>query len=107
MRRNEREIKDREEMEAIIQRAQVCRIGLSEKDVPYIVPMDFGYKGNCLYFHCASEGKKLDMIRQNSKVCFEIGIDHQMVKPARRKKPPKSYLDESLVPGYFERIRPR
>jgi len=84
MRRNEREIYDREEMEAIIQRAQVCRIGLSEKDVPYIVPMDFGYEGNCLYFHCASEGKKLDMIRQNSKVCFEMDIDHQMVKPAGR-----------------------
>ena len=84
MRRNEREINDREEMEAIIQRAQVCRIGLSEKDVPYIVPMDFGYEGNCLYFHCASEGKKLDMIRQNSKVCFEMDIDHQMVKPAGR-----------------------
>ncbi len=82
MRKSEREIKDSEEMEAIIQQAQICRIGLSEKDVPYIVPMNFGYQGNCLYFHCATEGKKLDILRQNSKVCFEMDIDHQVVKAA-------------------------
>ncbi len=82
MRRHEQEIKDREGIEAIIQRVQVCRIGLSINDEPYIVPMNFGYESNCLYFHCAGEGKKLDMLRQNSKVCFEMDIDYQMVKRA-------------------------
>ena len=84
MRRHEREITDREEMEAIIQRAQVCRIALSENDEPYIVPVNFGYESNSLYFHCAAEGKKLDMIRLNGKVCFEMDIDHQIVKSAGR-----------------------
>jgi uncharacterized protein len=84
MRRNEREIKDLEEIKAIIQGAQVCRIGFSEKDIPYIVPMDFGYKDDCLYFHCANEGKKLELIRQNNKVCFEMDIDHHIVKSEGR-----------------------
>lgn len=84
MRRQEREITDREEIEAIIQRVQVCRIGFSKNDEPYIVPMNFGYENNCLYFHCATEGKKLDMVRQNSTVCFEMDIDYQMVKTAER-----------------------
>jgi nitroimidazol reductase NimA-like FMN-containing flavoprotein (pyridoxamine 5'-phosphate oxidase superfamily) len=84
MRRHEREIKDREEIDAIIQRAQVCRIGLSEFNQPYIVPMNFGFDANCLYFHSAIDGKKLDMIRQNSNVCFEMDIDYEMVKSTGR-----------------------
>jgi nitroimidazol reductase NimA-like FMN-containing flavoprotein (pyridoxamine 5'-phosphate oxidase superfamily) len=84
MRRHEREIKDREEIDAIIQRAQICRIGLSVNDEPYIVPVNFGYESNCLYFHCATEGKKLDMIRQNGNVCFEMDIDYEMVKSTGR-----------------------
>lgn len=82
MRRNEQQIKDGEEMETIIHRAQVCRIGLSAKDVPYVVPVHFGHKGNCLYFHCATEGKKLDILRHNNTVCFQMDIDHEIVKSA-------------------------
>ena len=81
MRNREREIRSREEIEAVIQSAQVCRVGFSDNNVPYIVPMDFGFKDNHLYFHCATKGKKLDIIRKNKVVCFEIDIDHQMVKP--------------------------
>ena len=81
MRRSARGIKARKEIESIIQRAQVCRIGLSEDNVPYVVPMNFGYKDNCLYFHCAKAGKKIDVIRQNNKVCFEMDIDQTIVKP--------------------------
>ncbi len=81
MRRHEREIKVPEEIEAIIQRAQICRVGLAEDNFPYVVPVHFGYAGKCLYFHCATQGKKLDIIRHNSNVCFEIDMDHQIVKP--------------------------
>jgi uncharacterized protein len=84
MRKTEREIRDRAEIESIIQQAQVCRVGLSDGNIPYIVPMNFGYKDNCLYFHCAAEGKKLDIIRQNSEVCFEIDIDVQIIKSTER-----------------------
>jgi nitroimidazol reductase NimA-like FMN-containing flavoprotein (pyridoxamine 5'-phosphate oxidase superfamily) len=41
--------------------------------------MNFGYKGGpgkCFYFHCATEGKKIDMIRKNDNVCIEIDTDH-------------------------------
>jgi len=84
MKKSEREIKDREEIESIIQQAQVCRIGLSAGNTPYIVPMNFGYKDNHFYFHCAAEGKKLDIIRENNEVCFEIDIDGQIVKATER-----------------------
>lgn len=80
MRRTEREIKDRNEIETILKQASVCRLGLSIDDIPYIVPLNYGYKDNCLFFHCAKEGKKIEIIRQNNNVCFEIDIDSNIKK---------------------------
>jgi len=72
MRRNEKEIKDIVEIESIIDKSNVCRIALSENNSPYIVPVCFGYKDNCLYFHCSNAGKKIDIINKNSIICFEF-----------------------------------
>ena len=84
MKRSEREIKDQKEIEAIIERADVCHLGLSDDNMPYIVPMNFGYKDNHLYFHCAKKGKKIDIIKRNSSTCFEIDIDYTFLKVAGR-----------------------
>ncbi len=80
MRKKDREISDRQEMEAIIAGADVCRIALSENDAPYIVPVCFGYDGDCLYFHCAPEGRKLDILRKNNRTCFEMETGCAVVK---------------------------
>ena len=80
MRRKEREIKDKNEIESVIERATVCRIALSDNNVPYIVPLNFGYKDNCLYFHSAPKGKKIDIMRRNNNVCFELDIDHKLIE---------------------------
>ena len=74
MRRTEKEIKDRAEIDSIIRCSQVVRLGLSDDGQPYIVPLCFGYDGEALYIHCAKEGRKLDIIRKNNKVCFEFDI---------------------------------
>lgn len=80
MRRKDKEIKDRKDIESIIRKADICRIALSDKNSPYIVPVNFGYKENCLYFHSAKEGKKIDIIRRNNKVCFECDVDVELVR---------------------------
>jgi uncharacterized protein len=82
VRKTEYEIKDRAEIDAILNAAQVCRIALADGNMPYIVPVNFGYKDNCLYFHCALEGKKLDIIRRNNNVCFEADADVQIIPVA-------------------------
>ena len=79
MRRAEKEIKDRSEIESIIQAARVCRLGLVDGDEAYIVPMNFGYSDNCLWFHCAKEGRKMDLVRRTGKASFEIDIDEGLV----------------------------
>jgi uncharacterized protein len=84
MRKTDREITDRAEIESIIQQAQVCRVALAVDNVPYIVPMNYGYRDNALYFHCAAEGKKLDMVRRNNQVCFEMDIDYELLSPTEK-----------------------
>ena len=79
MRRKEKEILDRAQIDSILERALVCRIALCDDSTPYILPVNFGYEGSCLYIHCALEGKKLDILKRNSMVCFEVDIDHALV----------------------------
>ena len=80
MRKKNKEITDIDEIEGIIRKAICCRIGLVDGDEPYIVPLNFGYENNALYFHGASEGRKIDIIKNNNKVCFEIDTDVEVVK---------------------------
>jgi nitroimidazol reductase NimA-like FMN-containing flavoprotein (pyridoxamine 5'-phosphate oxidase superfamily) len=64
---------DRTIIESIIRDSLVCRLALSVDDRPYIIPLNFGYEKNALYFHgLRREGKCLEMIRRNRNVCFEI-----------------------------------
>jgi nitroimidazol reductase NimA-like FMN-containing flavoprotein (pyridoxamine 5'-phosphate oxidase superfamily) len=79
MRRKEQEITDRAAIESIIAKSTVCRLALSTNDRPYIVPLCFGYADNALYFHTAREGKKIDILKKNNRVCFEVDCDHELV----------------------------
>ncbi len=81
MRRSEREISEKVEIEEIIRTSDVCRIALSDNNIPYIVTMNFGYTNEpeqTIYFHCANKGRKLDMIRKNNYVCFEMDTNHRL-----------------------------
>lgn len=83
MRRDDRIISDIDQIEAIIRKSDVCRIALADNNVPYIVTMNFGYSGGehpCLYFHCASEGRKVNMIKKNNYVCFQMDTDHEITQ---------------------------
>ncbi|NMC96524.1 MAG: pyridoxamine 5'-phosphate oxidase family protein, partial [Deltaproteobacteria bacterium] len=74
MRKKERAIKDRKDIDGIIRRCRVCRLAMSDDDQPYIIPLNFGYDGFCLYFHAAPEGRKIDILKRNNRVGFEFDI---------------------------------
>lgn len=84
MRRKEREITNIEEKLTIIEKCKICRIGLCENNRPYVVPLNYGYvyeNGKLiLFFHGAAEGKKVDIIKNNNKACFEIDCDTGLVE---------------------------
>jgi len=72
MRRHDKEISSRQEIDAIIRSALVCRIALADGDEPYVVPVSFGYDCDAIYIHTATSGRKIDFIEANSRVCFEL-----------------------------------
>ena len=83
MRRKDREITDFNEMIEIVKKCDSCVLALNEEGFPYLIPMNFGMDiedGQLyLYFHCASEGKKLDLIRKDNRVSFEMDCEHKLV----------------------------
>ncbi len=83
MRRKEKQIIKTADIEQILKQAQVCRLGFVDNNVPYIVPMNYGYQDQALYFHSAPAGRKIDLIRANPLVCFEVDELVKMNKAAR------------------------
>ena len=79
MRRKDKAIVELAEIEEIVRKSLVCRLGLAEENRPYVVPLIFGFKDRTLYFHSAPEGKKIEILRKNSKVCFEFDLDHEIL----------------------------
>jgi hypothetical protein len=78
--RSDKEINDRQVIESVIKKSKLCRIALCEGGAPYIVPVCFGFEGNCIYIHSAREGRKLDALRKNNNVCFEFESEIELTK---------------------------
>ncbi len=79
MRRSEKEIQDPKEIETILQASPVCRIAMSVDDRPYVVAVNFASTDAHLYFHSAISGRKVDMLRKNPSVCFEVDMPGDLV----------------------------
>ena len=81
MTKRERQVTDPQQIKEILDTAQVVHLGLCVDNEPYVVPMNYGYtmeEGKLtLYLHSAVRGKKLDMIRTNPKVFFEMDCDRK------------------------------
>lgn len=82
MRRRDREITDRDKMLEIVAECDCCRLGLVDNGEAYIVPMNFGFEDAggalTLYFHCASGGRKIDLIGSSADVSFEMDCGHAL-----------------------------
>ncbi len=81
MTKRERQVADPEQILHILDTGKVLHLGLAVNDEPYVVPMNYGYTMEdgrlTLYLHSAVRGKKLDMMRANPKVFFEIDCDRK------------------------------
>ena len=103
MTKRERQITDPGEILAILDKAKVLHLGLCVNNEPYVVPMNYGYVMEdgklVLYLHSAVRGKKLDMLRQNPKVFFELDCD---LAPFEGKVPCQYGLAYSSVMGRGE-----
>lgn len=79
MRRDSRQI-SKEEIEAILVKGEYGTLAtICENGYPYSTPLSYIYNNNAIYFHCATKGQKLINIENNSKVCFSIVGDTEVL----------------------------
>jgi nitroimidazol reductase NimA-like FMN-containing flavoprotein (pyridoxamine 5'-phosphate oxidase superfamily) len=82
VRRKEKEITDEREMLAIIMKAKYITIAMCDNNMPYLATLSHGYDRDqhCIYFHCAKEGKKIDVLRKNNVVWGQALMDKGYVQ---------------------------
>ena len=87
MRRMDRALTKREEIESILQQCQFGTLSTSNNGIPYGVPLSYGFiwdNNLKIYVHSASIGRKIDAIKGNPLVSFS-GVSFQKIKPVHGK----------------------
>lgn len=83
MRRKDRAMNEQETL-AFLKECKVCRVAMHTQDEVYLVPLNFGYHREndqlTLFFHSATAGKKLEILKENGRVCFEMDGGHQLIE---------------------------
>jgi uncharacterized protein len=78
MRRTDRLLENKDEILEILNDGKIIQIAFQDKNEPYIVTLNYGYDWSndklLFYFHSANEGRKIDLIKSNPRVCFSITI---------------------------------
>ncbi|MDR0463772.1 MAG: pyridoxamine 5'-phosphate oxidase family protein [Treponema sp.] len=108
MRRKDREVTDIKGIEEILSQCKTCHVAMTDNGMPYVVPLSYGFKileGNALelYFHSAQEGRKLDILRRDNKVCFEMSCEGE---PVTSDTPCNSGYYFASVIGFGEAVFP-
>ncbi len=89
-----REIHNYTEIEEIINKADICHIGLVDGDKPYVLPFNFAYQNRVIFLHTAPEGKKNDVIEKNNNICISFDIDTKL-----------SFRNEEMACSYSMKYR--
>lgn len=98
MRRKDREVTNIEEIKRILEKCKVCHLAMVDKGLPYVIPLNFGYiiedNSLILYFHSAKAGRKIDILKVNNNVCFEMSWEGKL-----------GHIDDPCKSGYpFESV---
>ena len=117
---------DQAQINEFLLTAKTGFLGLAHGQLPYVIPLNFVWKDDAIYFHGAAEGRKVKIIEENSKACFTVSEDLGTLTNPVPAKTDTAYrsvmifgeaelvteLEESVlamqemlnkyVPGYFE-----
>lgn len=98
MRKIKKRITDMTVMTSLLNTSPVGRLGTVSRDGwPNIKPLNFAYNDWRIYFHCALEGEKMEEIRRDPRVCFEIDLPIGFVKGNQENPCRASYLYRSII----------
>jgi len=82
MRRIDRALNDTSKLDKVLMETRYISLALCKNNTPYIVTLSHAYDpgAKCIYFHCASSGRKLDYMKANPYVCGQALIDKGFVE---------------------------
>lgn len=81
MRRKDKEVTSRDWMAEVLEKGVWIQLAMADKEgQPYVVPLNYGFGEDFIIVHGAREGKKIDMLKENSKVAFNVAIDTEVVR---------------------------
>lgn len=81
-----------EGIEYVLKHQLLGRLGCHSGNTTYIVPICYAYDGNCIYAR-TFEGMKINIMRDNPRVCFQVAHLENMVK-----------WQSVICQGYFEEL---
>ncbi len=65
----------------VLEKGIWMELAMSGKDGwPYVVPLNYGFGKDFIIVHGAREGKKIDLLRENNKVAFNVAIDTEVIR---------------------------
>ncbi len=97
MRKKKKEIKDRRVIIELLEQCHVGRLGTTGRDgYPMVKPLNFAYHDEKIYFHSAKEGEKIDDIKRDNRVCFEVDLPIAFLR-AKRQPCEAEYLYRSVI----------
>jgi nitroimidazol reductase NimA-like FMN-containing flavoprotein (pyridoxamine 5'-phosphate oxidase superfamily) len=98
MRKLKKKITDAAVIIDILNTCHTGRLGTVGADGwPMVKPLNFAYHEKRIYFHGALEGEKLDHIRRDNRVCFEVDLPLAYVKGTRENPCRAEYLYRSVI----------
>lgn len=127
VRRAMSELKDEERINELLSVAKVGYLGLSDEEGTYVVPLNYVWTENKIYFHGSDQGRKVDAMQTSNRICFTVSEDRGTITNPTPADIGTAYtsvmvfgkvrkvesLEEStralqalldkFVPGYFER----
>jgi len=83
MRRHEKEITAKGELEQVLWQGRVCHLAIPDDPLPYLLPLNYGYQDGALYFHSAPQGRKIELLKKQHRACFSVTIDYGIIEAER------------------------
>lgn len=87
-----RECKDQKKIETFLRNSRVGHLGLSDGKYPYVVPLNYVWLNDKIYFHGAGEGRRNQIMKENAEVCFTVCAEYGTITNPVPAKTDTSYI---------------
>ncbi|MDD7428902.1 MAG: pyridoxamine 5'-phosphate oxidase family protein [Oscillospiraceae bacterium] len=102
MRRKDREMSEEFALKVFDSCEYAVMSMTDEKGLPYCLPMSLARDGEYIYFHCAEEGTKIDILRKHPDVCITCAVNvHNAVDKFT------VYYESAVIRGKAEEVTDR